>query len=1001
MTTTSMSLAKTTQPVLTAVVERSRLNLRLDEARHSAAAWLTAPAGAGKTTAAAAWVGQAKLPVLWFQLDPVDSDPGSFCHYLRLTAMKHAPAGSTALPEVAATADWPAFARRLIREIFARYRHGLNIVFDCYESLPLASPMHAVLAELLHEVPANGFILFLSRAAPPATFARACTHGSLRLLDGDELKFASAESMALASLRGVNLTERALADILQAAAGWAAGTLLLLEQHRRTSHHARAQHGEILFNYVAAEVFATFEPEVQSFLLQVCWPRHLTPALANNLSQEPRAVQMLAHLARNNYFVTERADGAACEYTLHPLLREFLIQRATEQLGEPVVRQRLISCARLLVDAGSLEEGVDMLVDQMAWEDLTTILLDAAPLLLNQGRSELLISWLEQLPAESLQRNGWLACWYGQARLPSAPRQARRDFETAWRLLDGNDDDGAALAIAGICQAVLNEGDDFSVLDPWLARADALQPAQFAPPAALAIARALAPAYAIRAPATQGYFIWLEQLRPLTLRPSATHQAIDDIATVALCHLLTGAITQAGTTLARIPVPAADSVAGNPALSRQALATVQAFVAGNHSALKDFCACRTTTATVPPAATTIADAMLALLEGHPRAAVERLLENVDAPPVASRLAAYSQLLLSALAAQRNGDPLNAHRHLRLALDSAAELGVPALEVLARTVYAQVLFDCADERACTAQLRRVHALARDLANPWLEYLALLTYAEIALTHGRDASAMNALRYALGLGRQHDFTPLPWWDGTRLANLLVRALREEIEPMYVRDAIARGNLLPQPAPLDLADWPWPVRFRLLGGIALEHYPDYRPATTPHRPLQVLAVIIALDRQQVRFGDVAAALWPHVDSDYAEKSLTINLHRLRKLLGGDNTVLLQDGLLSLNDSIVWTDVAALQTILQQVTAERVARGTANGWQRATLERLTALYRGPFAGQQNDMPGFVAMRDQLRRQLEQAVSTIHASAADAAALQPALAGLRAVDPELSLPID
>ena len=52
-------------------------------------------------------------------------------------------------------------------------------------------------------------------------------------------------------------------------------------------------------------------------------------------------------------------------------------------------------------------------------------------------------------------------------------------------------------------------------------------------------------------------------------------------------------------------------------------------------------------------------------------------------------------------------------------------------------------------------------------------------------------------------------------------------------------------------------------------------------------------------------ADAMWPRIDSDYAQRSLTTTLHRLRKLLGDDSAITLQSGMLSLDASRFWLDL------------------------------------------------------------------------------------------------
>ena len=87
-----------------------------------------------------------------------------------------------------------------------------------------------------------------------------------------------------------------------------------------------------------------------------------------------------------------------------------------------------------------------------------------------------------------------------------------------------------------------------------------------------------------------------------------------------------------------------------------------------------------------------------------------------------------------------------------------------------------------------------------------------------------------------------------------------------------------------PIDVKEWPWSTRVFTMGGLNIENSNNERleDGKGQGRPLLLLKVLIALGAHNVNAKKIAEILWPHVDSDYGNKSLTINLHRLRKILG-----------------------------------------------------------------------------------------------------------------------
>jgi DNA-binding SARP family transcriptional activator len=106
-------------------------------------------------------------------------------------------------------------------------------------------------------------------------------------------------------------------------------------------------------------------------------------------------------------------------------------------------------------------------------------------------------------------------------------------------------------------------------------------------------------------------------------------------------------------------------------------------------------------------------------------------------------------------------------------------------------------------------------------------------------------------------------------------------------------------------------------------------------------------------VRADHLADTLWPHVDADYAHKSFTATLHRLRRLLDDDEALTLRDGRLSLNPGLVWVDTWALEQALTD----------------SQLDEALALYRGPFLPDEAEQPSYIACREQLRGRLLRAL--------------------------------
>jgi LuxR family transcriptional regulator, maltose regulon positive regulatory protein len=208
------------------------------------------------------------------------------------------------------------------------------------------------------------------------------------------------------------------------------------------------------------------------------------------------------------------------------------------------------------------------------------------------------------------------------------------------------------------------------------------------------------------------------------------------------------------------------------------------------------------------------------------------------------------------------------------------------------------------------------------------------------------------------------------------LCVLALRHAIEPEYARSLARLRRLVPPTPPLRVRDWPWPFRIRTLGGFELLRgsAPIEFGGKAPGRPLELLKVLIAMGGNNVRADQLADALWPHAEADFAHKSFTAALHRLRRLFGDDESLTLRDGRLSLNAALVWLDSWTLeQTLTELDEAVRLPGAErARSVPDALATEALMLYRGPFLPDESEQPAYLAFREQMRARLLRSVSRV-----------------------------
>jgi DNA-binding SARP family transcriptional activator len=353
------------------------------------------------------------------------------------------------------------------------------------------------------------------------------------------------------------------------------------------------------------------------------------------------------------------------------------------------------------------------------------------------------------------------------------------------------------------------------------------------------------------------------------------------------------------------------------------------------------------------------------------------LQRVDAGQ--ARLRRGDRALLHYLRgwlALEEGDGAAARREAKTAHALAVETGVPWLECLSRIAAAVSMGDEGDRRVREAHLRAARELAGRARSDLLLFGVQLAQAEAARAASDVPGMLEALRGAFALGREHGYQHAPWWRGAAMAELCALALQHEVEPDYARSLVRARRLAPRVPPLRLGNWPWPFRVRAMGRFELRRGGELVEfaGRGPGRPMELLKVLVALGGQEVRADQIADALWPHVDADYAHKSFTATLHRLRRLLGEDDVVLLRDSRLSLNPALVWADTWALDQVCTAVddALRTPATTVPDTALRALADEALALYRGPFLPDESEQPGYIASREQIRSRLLRCLARI-----------------------------
>lgn len=470
-------------------------------------AFVSAPAGYGKTYTLIDLISHTGLPTCWYAISPLEQDAQRFIlHFIAAIQTRFKTVGQALLAALQSNSadevDVDSLISTLVNELFA-LPSKFVFILDDFHHVEDSLPVTYFLNQIVERTGGKVHFVLATRTLPQLTVLETLLFKMEVFGFGyDALAFRPGEFQQLLQQNyNVRLPDSRAEQLVEETNGWIPALIALAEQENdqiRGSLHAAKFTNFDLFDILLKEVLSQLSERFRTNLMKTALLGEFTAELCEKIlgSTAGGWPTFIREVKQRNLFVLSTGtEGERVAY--HQLFRSSLIAQLGKQAPHeiPAIRHRLAEHYR----ANQAWEEAHALYTELAGDGLIAELIQQAYIsLLQTGRRHTLQLWLDALPVAILQENPFLLAIRGQiaitqghtvqglARLNEAIERLQGGKQPIfyWRTVEwyataltlmGNY--GAALAELSKIIDNLADGDDFAKIlaSAWRVRGDCLR----------------------------------------------------------------------------------------------------------------------------------------------------------------------------------------------------------------------------------------------------------------------------------------------------------------------------------------------------------------------------------------------------------------------------------------------------------------------------------------------------------------------------------------------
>ncbi len=425
------------------IIARPRVEAIVSRAVDYPLTVVKAEPGYGKTTAVASWLATSDHAQVWYNVGDTEADPHVFLLHL-IQALRSAGEGiGTRALELLEQGDraprlWDSTVDALSNDLPDGLTRTTVLVLDDYDRVN-SSEVNAIIGRLVESLPPLMHLVITARRMPSFRGrARWRASGEMLEVSRADLAFTTDEVARLLERRR---DQPPSLDVATAVAAETEGWPIALQM---LSDSLGASHGDaldsllqripgpsdLLFDYLAEEVFLRQSPEVRRFLGETALLRRLDAETCDRVLVREGSSDMLRFLEDSSLFVSTHGS-----FRYHNLFRDVLMRRSDVSAERRTELHR--NAAAFHLGRGDDEEAVHHLLAAHDHAGAAEVVARIAEAMAASGRHQTIRVWLDQLPqaviAQSpdllfaLAETSRISCRYAEAI--SAYVTARQQYQ--------------------------------------------------------------------------------------------------------------------------------------------------------------------------------------------------------------------------------------------------------------------------------------------------------------------------------------------------------------------------------------------------------------------------------------------------------------------------------------------------------------------------------------------------------------------------------------------